>query len=116
MLQRLGRARSARATDQARTAGLGGANGAEAPAEVAARTGLSEVRVTSPAREPGRPGGASPSGEGGRPRQGGRSGEGGRPGAAGRPRDTGRARVAAGAPGQAARATRTASPGDSHAR
>src|SRR5690348_4030942 len=101
MLQRLGKARSARAEDQARTAGLGGNNGAEAPAEAATRTGLSEVHVTSPAGEPGRPGGAGPSGEGGRPRQG------GRPGAAGRPQDTSRAREAAGAPASAARATRT---------
>ena len=107
MLQRLGKARSARATDQARMAGPGGNDGAEAPAEVATRTGLSDVHVTSPAGEPGRPGGASPSLEGGRPRQEGRPGEGARPGAAGRPRDNGRTREAAGAPAPAARATRT---------
>jgi serine phosphatase RsbU (regulator of sigma subunit) len=106
MLQRLGRTRSARAADQARTAGPGGNDGAAAPAEVAARAGLGAVHVTSPAGVPSRPGGASPSGEGGR-RQGGRSGEGGRPGAAGRPRDTGRAREADGAPAPAARGTRT---------
>jgi serine phosphatase RsbU (regulator of sigma subunit) len=102
MLQRLGKARSARAADQVRTAGL---DGAEAPAEVAVGTGVSEVNGTSLAGEPGRPGGARPSGEGGR-QQGGPPGEGGRPGAAGRPRDTGRAREAAGAPAPA-RATRT---------
>src|SRR5579871_1772686 len=103
MLQRLGKARSARAADQVRTAGL---DGAEAPAEGAARTGLSEVNGTSLAGEPDRPAGARPSREGGR-QQGGPPGEGGRPGAAGRPRDTGRAREAAGAPAPAARATRT---------
>ena len=107
MLQRLGRARSARAADQARTAGPGGNDGAAAPAEVAATAGLGAVHVTSPAGEPSRPGRAGPSGKGGRPRQGERSGEGGRPGAAGRPRDTGRAREADGVPAPAARATRT---------
>ena len=101
MLQRLGKARSARAGDQAGPAGRGGNDGAEAPAEVATRAGLSEVNGTLPAGEPGRPGGAGPAGEGGR------HGEGGRPGAAGRPRDTGRAREAAGAPAPAARAART---------
>ena len=104
MLQRPGKARSARAAGQARAAGPGGSDGAEAPAEVAAGTGPGEVNGTSPSREPGRPGGARPSGERGRRRQGGRAGEGGRPGAAGRPLDTGRAREAGGAQAPAARA------------
>jgi serine phosphatase RsbU (regulator of sigma subunit) len=107
MLQRLGRARSARAADQARMAGPGGNDGAAAPAEVATAADLGTVHVTSPAGEPSRPGRAGPSAKGGRPRQGGRPGEGGRPRAAGRPRDTGRAREADGAPAPAARATRT---------
>ena len=105
MLQRLGKARSAKG-DPARAAGPGSNDGAGAPAEVAALTGPGEVNGTSLAGEPGRPGGAGPAGEG-RPPQGGRPGEGGRPGAAGRLRGTGRPREAAGAPAPAARTART---------
>jgi serine phosphatase RsbU (regulator of sigma subunit) len=115
MLQRLGRARSAKG-DPIGPAGLSGNDGAGAPAGAEALADLSEVNGTSLADEPGRPGWADPSGEGGRPRQGGRPGVGGRPGAAGRPRDTagnprdtGTVKEAAGAPAPApaARATRT---------
>ena len=105
MLQRLGKARSAKG-DPARAAGPGKNDGAGAPAQVAALTGPGEVNGTSLAGEPGRPGGAGPAGEG-RPPQGGRPGEGGRPGAAGRLRGTGRPREAAGAPAPATRAART---------
>ena len=103
MLQRLGKARSARAGDPAGTAGPE----ADESAEVASLTGLGAANGAPPDGQPDGSGGAGPAGEGGRPRQGGPPGEGGRPGAAGRPRPTGRTREAANAPAPAPRATQT---------
>ncbi len=115
MLQRLGKARSARGDPApvAGPAGPGGNQDAVVPAEVPAGTGLGELNGASAASAPGRPAAAgpsvaaTPSGPDGTSGEGGRPGEGGRAGVAGRPRETSQSREAPGAPAPIARAART---------
>jgi serine phosphatase RsbU (regulator of sigma subunit) len=95
MLQRLGKARSARG-DTAGPAGLGGNDGT-APAGSAVLTGAGAANgadAAGPPGDPGRPGQAGPGGEAGRARKTGTGG------------GAGRAREAAAVPAATARATR----------